>query len=38
MHGVLIAEPAELFGFHTIWMVFLFLGGVVVTLLAVVAS
>jgi len=35
---MLIAETAILFGFHPVWVIFLFFGGVVVALLAVYAS
>jgi len=35
---VFIAETAILLGFHPVWVVFLFFGGIVVALLAVLAS
>jgi len=38
MGGVLVAKAAILFGFHTVWMVLFFLGGIVVALLAVLTS
>jgi len=36
--GVLVAEAAVLLGFHAVWMVFLFLGRVVVALFAIYAG
>ena len=38
MLRVLVAKAAEFFNFHTVWVVLLFLGGVVVALLAFVAG
>jgi len=38
MSCVLITETAIFLGFHTVWMVLFFFGGVVVTLLAVCAG
>jgi len=38
MGSVLVTETAILLGFHTVWVVLLFLGGIVVALLAICAS
>jgi len=38
MRRVFIAKTAILFGFHPIWVVFLLFGGIVVALLAILAS